>query len=77
MEEYRQRLIDAGVKVSEIVTQMGDDGRRMIRAFYFQDPDGVTLEMSSWSPVAEVAKFEPAHAADAVMRRTGRVAITT
>lgn len=77
LDEYRQRLIDAGIEVSDIVTQMGDDGRRMIRAFYFQDPDGVTLEMSAWSPVAGAPQFEPTHAADASVRRTGRVAITT
>lgn len=77
LEEYRQRLIEAGIQASEIVSQLADDGSRMIRAFYFQDPDGVTLEMSAWSPITKIAPFEPTHAADASVRRTGQLAITT
>jgi catechol 2,3-dioxygenase-like lactoylglutathione lyase family enzyme len=77
LEEYRRRLIDAGVEVSEIVTQTGDDGQEAIRAFYFRDPDGVVLEFSAWSPVTSPPNFEPARARDAALRRTGQVAITT
>jgi len=77
LDEYRNRLIEAGVDVSDIVTQPGDDGDEMIRAFYFRDPDGVVLEFSAWSPAKAVPAFEPTHAADAALRRTGRVAITT
>jgi catechol 2,3-dioxygenase-like lactoylglutathione lyase family enzyme len=77
LEEYRDRLINAGVEVSDIVSQLGDDGKQMIRSFYFQDPDGVVLEFSAWSPVTSAPTFEPTHASDAALRRTGRVAITT
>jgi catechol 2,3-dioxygenase-like lactoylglutathione lyase family enzyme len=77
LEEYRNKLIEAGIEVSEIVTQTGDDGKRMIRAFYFQDPDGVMLEFSAWSPVTSAPHFEPTRAADAGVRKTGRVAVAT
>lgn len=77
LEEYRHRLIAAGVEVSDIVTQGGDDGCEAIKAFYFRDPDGVMLEFSAWSPVTSAPNFEPTHASDAMLRRTGQVAITT
>jgi catechol 2,3-dioxygenase-like lactoylglutathione lyase family enzyme len=77
LDEYRNRLIEAGVEVSEIVTQADDNGDEMIRAFYFRDPDGVVLEFSAWSPVTRAPSFQPTHASDAAIRRTGQVAITT
>jgi catechol 2,3-dioxygenase-like lactoylglutathione lyase family enzyme len=77
LEEYRNRLIEAGVDVSEIVIQPGDDGREAIRAFYFRDPDGVVLEFSAWRPVVGAPAFEPTRAKDALLRRTGQIAITT
>jgi hypothetical protein len=77
LEEYRNRLIEAGVEVSEIVCQDGDDGQPAIRAFYFRDPDGVVLEFSAWVPVSNPPNFTPTRASDAALRRTGRVAITT
>jgi len=56
-EEYRQRLIDAGVEVSAILDH--DDSELTIapdfhdgvfvRSFYFRDPDGVLLEFASWT----------------------------
>jgi catechol 2,3-dioxygenase-like lactoylglutathione lyase family enzyme len=77
LDEYHRRLKEAGVDVSDIVTQTGDDGEEAIRAFYFRDPDGVVLEFSAWNPVKSAPHFEPTHAADAALRRTGQVAITT
>jgi catechol 2,3-dioxygenase-like lactoylglutathione lyase family enzyme len=77
LEEYRNRLIEAGVEASDIVAQGDDDGQEAIRAFYFRDPDGVVLEFSAWTPVARAPSFEPTRAADASLRRTGQVAITT
>ncbi|MGD9933764.1 MAG: VOC family protein [Dehalococcoidia bacterium] len=76
LEEYRQRLIESGVEVSEIVSQHDLDGQESSRAFYFRDPDGIVLEFSAWSPAAGVQHFEPARAMDAANRRTGQVAIT-
>jgi hypothetical protein len=77
LDDYRQRLIDAGVEVSDIVAQTDDAGNEMIRSFYFRDPDGIVLEFSAWAPAMPPTAFEPARAADAALRRTGQVAITT
>ena len=56
-EEYRQRLIDAGVDVSMILDH--DDSEWQVarefhpgvfvRSFYFRDPDGILLEFASWT----------------------------
>lgn len=56
-EEYRQRLIDAGVAVSMILDH--DDSEYQVartfhpgvfvRSFYFFDPDGVMLEFAAWT----------------------------
>jgi catechol 2,3-dioxygenase-like lactoylglutathione lyase family enzyme len=56
-EEYRQRLIDAGVEVSMILDH--DDSEWQVarefhpgvfvRSFYFRDPDGILLEFASWT----------------------------
>jgi catechol 2,3-dioxygenase-like lactoylglutathione lyase family enzyme len=56
-EEYRQRLIDAGIEVSMILDH--DDSKYQlarqlhpgvfIRSFYFRDPDGILLEFASWT----------------------------
>lgn len=56
-EEYRQRLIDAGIEVSAILDH--DDSEWQVarqfhagvfvRSFYFRDPDGVLLEFASWT----------------------------
>jgi catechol 2,3-dioxygenase-like lactoylglutathione lyase family enzyme len=77
LEEYHRRLREAGVEVSDIVVQAGDNGEDEIRAFYFKDPDGAVLEFSAWSPAAAMPHFEPARASDAAVRRTGHVPITT
>jgi catechol 2,3-dioxygenase-like lactoylglutathione lyase family enzyme len=56
-EEYRQKLIDAGVEVSMVLDH--DDSPSQVakvfhpgvfvRSFYFFDPDGVMLEFASWT----------------------------
>lgn len=56
-EEYRQKLIDAGVEVSMVLDH--DDSPRQlarelhpgvfVRSFYFLDPDGILLEFASWT----------------------------
>lgn len=56
-EEYRQKLVDAGVEVSMVLDH--DDSPDQVartfhpgvfvRSFYFFDPDGVMLEFASWT----------------------------
>jgi len=56
-EEYRQRLIDAGVDVSTVLDH--DDSEWQVarefhpgvfvRSFYFRDPDGILLEFAAWT----------------------------
>jgi catechol 2,3-dioxygenase-like lactoylglutathione lyase family enzyme len=56
-EEYRQKLIDAGVEVSMVLDH--DDSEYQVartfhpgvfvRSFYFFDPDGVMLEFAAWT----------------------------
>ena len=56
-EEYRQKLIDAGVEVSMVLDH--DDSPEQVakvlhegvfvRSFYFFDPDGVMLEFAAWT----------------------------
>jgi catechol 2,3-dioxygenase-like lactoylglutathione lyase family enzyme len=56
-EEYRQRLIDAGIEVSMVLDH--DDSEHQVarafhpgvfvRSFYFFDPDGVMLEFAAWT----------------------------
>ncbi len=68
IEEYRQRLIDKGIRVSEIKNH--DDSPRQIspevnettfvRSIYFQDPDGIRLELAGW--VRELTDADVSHA---------------
>ena len=56
-DEYRQRLIDKGVRVGPVLNH--DDSphqvaRKMqpgvyVRSFYFTDPDGILLEFACWT----------------------------
>jgi hypothetical protein len=56
IEEYRQKLIDKGVTVSEImhhdtsITQAADEVTEevWVSSIYFQDPDGIVLEFAAW-----------------------------
>jgi len=55
-DEYRQRLKDKGVRVGPVLNH--DESERQVsatvhpgvyvRSFYFQDPDGITLEFACW-----------------------------
>ncbi len=83
MDEYRERLIAAGVEVTDIVrhtdTSQGDGEQECIRSLYFRDPDGIMLEFSALArPLnAKDVRHAPARAADVAARRQpGRVAVT-
>ena len=75
LDEYRQKLIDAGVEVSEIMVHT-DEAGEAIRGFYFRDPDGIVLEFSAWAPEPETVSFTPTRAEDASVRKTGAVPVT-
>lgn len=55
-DEYHQKLIDKGVKVSPVMrhdtsrTQISEDvtEKVWISSLYFQDPDGIVLEFACW-----------------------------
>jgi len=57
LEDYRQRLIDQGVDCSVVVNH--DDSEWtvseemhpgvFVRSVYFQDPDGILLELAAWT----------------------------
>lgn len=56
-EEYRQRLIDAGIEVSAVLDHDESEAGVarefhpgvFVRSFYFRDPDGILLEFASWT----------------------------
>jgi catechol 2,3-dioxygenase-like lactoylglutathione lyase family enzyme len=66
-DEYRQRLIDKGVEVTQIINHCNsldgghkpdydpatDDGDVFIRSMYFKDPNGTTLEFACWTKVLD------------------------
>jgi catechol 2,3-dioxygenase-like lactoylglutathione lyase family enzyme len=66
-EEYRQRLVDNGVEVTQIINHCNsldgghkpdydpatDDGDVFIRSMYFKDPNGTTLEFACWTKVLD------------------------
>jgi catechol 2,3-dioxygenase-like lactoylglutathione lyase family enzyme len=57
IEEYRERLVGMGIKVTEVVNH--DDSERQasddvspstfVRSIYFRDPDGMQLEFAAWA----------------------------
>jgi catechol 2,3-dioxygenase-like lactoylglutathione lyase family enzyme len=59
IEEYRQRLVERGVDCSVVVNH--DDSEWtvveemhpgvFVRSVYFQDPDGILLELAAWTKV--------------------------
>jgi catechol 2,3-dioxygenase-like lactoylglutathione lyase family enzyme len=59
IEEYRDRLVAAGVACSEVANHDDSEwgiARKMhdgvfVRSVYFQDPDGVLLELAAWTKV--------------------------
>ena len=66
-EEYRQKLIEKGVEVTEIINHANsldgghktvydaatDGGDVFIRSMYFKDPNGTTLEFACWTKVLD------------------------
>ena len=66
-DEYRQKLLDKGVKVTQIINHANsldgghqpdydaatDDGDVFIRSMYFKDPNGTTLEFACWTKVLD------------------------
>ena len=64
-EEYRQKLIDKGVEVTQIVNHSDslegghkadydaatDGGDVFVRSMYFKDPNGIMLEFACWTKV--------------------------
>jgi catechol 2,3-dioxygenase-like lactoylglutathione lyase family enzyme len=58
-DEYRQRLVDKGVRVSAVMNHDDSEAtvaREMhpgvfVRSIYFRDPDGVLLEFTAWTRV--------------------------
>lgn len=64
-DAYRQRLKDKGVRVGPVLNhdesemQVSRDVHPgvYVRSFYFQDPDGITLEFACW--VKEFASVNP------------------
>jgi catechol 2,3-dioxygenase-like lactoylglutathione lyase family enzyme len=72
IEEYRERLIAAGVPCTEIANhddseygladEMTDDV--FVRSVYFQDPDGILLELACWTKAfgPDDVRHEPARA---------------
>ncbi len=57
VDEYRQKLLDAGVDATEVVNH--DDSEKQasaeitdttfVRSIYFKDPDGILLEFAAWT----------------------------
>jgi len=68
IEEYRRRLIEAGVECTEIANH--DDSEFgiseglhpgvFVRSVYFQDPDGTLLELACWT--RDLTESDVAHA---------------
>jgi catechol 2,3-dioxygenase-like lactoylglutathione lyase family enzyme len=66
-EEYRQKLIEKGVEVTQIVNHANsldgghkpeydaatDAGDVFIRSMYFRDPNGTALEFACWTKVLD------------------------
>lgn len=77
MDEYRDRLIAAGVEVQDVIRHTDAEGE-CIRSLYFRDPDGIVLEFSAWTRelTAQDVRHAPARAEDAAARATGRIAVT-
>ena len=77
MDSYRDRLISAGVEVSDVVRHT-DEAGECIRSLYFRDPDGAVLEFSAMARefTDQDVRHTPAREADAAARRTGKVAVT-
>jgi catechol 2,3-dioxygenase-like lactoylglutathione lyase family enzyme len=59
MEEYREKLIEAGVRVTPIINHDNSPSQvsmkwtdeTFVRSMYFSDPDGILLEFAAWTTV--------------------------
>ena len=74
MDEYRDRLLAKGVRVTEIINHANsldgghkpvydataDNGDVFIRSMYFRDPNGTMLEFASWTK--ELDETDVSHA---------------
>ncbi len=75
MEEYRERLVEAGVRVTPIINHDNSPSQvsmewtdaTFVRSMYFFDPDGILLEFAAWTTVFDESDVShtPAVAADA------------
>jgi catechol 2,3-dioxygenase-like lactoylglutathione lyase family enzyme len=75
MEEYREKLIAAGVEVTEIVNHDNSPMQTSetvtddvyVRSLYFFDPDGILLEFAAWTRELgpDETRHRPARAEDA------------
>lgn len=69
IEEYRERLVAMGLKVTEVVnhddseTQVGEEvsPSTFVRSIYFKDPDGIQLEFATWTRALteDDVRYEP------------------
>ncbi len=76
LEEYRQRLMEHGIEVTDIIEHSDEAGER-ITGFYFRDPDGIVLEFSAWNDISAGSQdIRPASASEAASRRRDGVPIT-
>ena len=76
IDEYRERLVAAGVSCTEVANH--DDSEWgiaedvhpgvFVRSVYFQDPDGILLELACWTRSFEAGdvRHDPARAVDRV-----------
>jgi catechol 2,3-dioxygenase-like lactoylglutathione lyase family enzyme len=84
IEDYRQRLVDHGVDCSVVVNH--DDSQWtvademhpgvFVRSVYFQDPDGILLELAAWTKTLgpDDVRHAPATARPAVGTASAREA---
>lgn len=57
IEEYRERLVELGLEVTEVVNHDDSDTQAsrevtpstFVRSIYFSDPDGIQLEFAAWT----------------------------
>ena len=74
MEEYREKLIEAGVRVIPIINRDNSPSQvsmkwtdeTFVRSMYFPDPDGILLEFAAWTTVFDESdvSHKPATEAD-------------
>lgn len=76
IEEYRDRLLAAGVDVTDVITHTDENGVESIKAIYFRDPDGIVLEFSAWTAPAPTPEITPARASEAYARRREGIPLT-